>query len=220
MALSIPLLKIKGLVDSLIEYTRDDLETCISENREDESFLSLVLDGNNSDGYDFYKQAKEVFSRTNESRTMIKTGLAYPKDLSPAPYVWIREPQRAKGQTNSIGKLTGDTIGFEGGYRQEYRDGKQSMYEVVVMSKNYIESIMVSEVIYALFMGSYDLLSSLFNLVEVNMKELVMNNDNIPPFMIVSRALTLEIDFDNFIPSVSSQGLVDKLIFNGIIKTE
>ena len=79
---------------------------------------------------------------------------------------------------------------------------------------------MVSEVIYALFMGSYDLLSSLFNLVDVNMKELVMNNDNIPPYMIVSRALTLEIDFDNFIPSVSSQGLVDKLIFNGIIKTE
>jgi len=216
MALSIPLLKIKGIVDSLIDYARDDLKLTIDEGREQESFLYLILNGNNSDGYDFYTQAKSVFSRTEESRTKITTGLAYPKDMSPAPYIWIREPARAKGQTNSIGKLTGDTIDFGTSFRQEYRDDKHAIYEAVVMSKNYIESIMVSEVLYALFMGSYDLLAQMFNLAEVNMKELVMNNDNIPPYMLVSRALTIDVEFDNYIPSVSSQELVNKIRFNGI----
>jgi hypothetical protein len=230
MALSISLLKIKGLIDSLVDYARDDLKLCIDEDRETESFLYLVLDGNNSDGYDFYKQAKSVFSRTEESSTKIVTGLAYPKDVSSAPYIWIREPQRTKGQQNGIGKLTGRTLDFvkeiydpvedvttfENSFRQEYRDDKQAVYEVVIMSKNYIESIMVSEVIYSLLIGSYELLSTLFNLTEINMKELMMNNDNIPPFMIVSRAITLDVDFENFVPSVSSRELVNKLKFNGI----
>ena len=58
--ITIPLLKVKGIVDSLIEYAKEDLETCIAESRETECFLYLVLNGNSSEGYDFYKEAKNI----------------------------------------------------------------------------------------------------------------------------------------------------------------
>ena len=106
-------------------------------------------------------------------------------------------------------------------YRNQFRDDKQSSYEVVVMSTNYMESLMISEVLYAMFLGSYDLLAELYNLAEVNMKELMMNNDSIPPYSFLSRALVIDIDFENYIPSVNTGQLISKKInFNNIIKSE
>lgn len=228
MAITIPLLKLKGLIDSLLDYIREDLSTCISEDREDESFLSLVLEGNESDNYNFYTQAKAVFSRTAESRQKITTGIAFPKDASVLPYVWIREPQRQKGKTNGIGKSMGVDVMFgnveEGesqvNYRNQFRDDKQSSYEVVVVSANYMESIMISEVLYSMLLGSYDLLADLYNLAEVNMKEIMMNNDSIPPYSFLSRALVIDIDFENYIPTVSAGQLISKINFNNVIKSE
>lgn len=219
--ITIPLLKVKGIVDSLIEYAKEDLETCIAESRETECFLYLVLNGNSSEGYDFYKEAKNIFGRTQEHRNKITTGLAYPKNMVNTPYIWVREPQRGIGKTNTIGKLSGDFSSFSGGMeRQHYRDSKASSYEVVVMSQNYLESIMLSDVLYNLLMASFELFTTLFNFFEVNMKELMMNNDQLPPFMLLSRALTLDIDFDVHIPTISVEKVLNKVIFNGIIKAE
>lgn len=218
---TIPLLKVKGIIDSLLDYIKEDLETCIAEAREEESFLYLVLNGNNTDGYDFYEQSKSVFSRTQEHRNKITTGIAYPKNMANVPYIWVREPQRGMGKTNTIGKLSGGFMSMDSGdSRQEYRDGKAASYEVVVMSTNYLESVMLSDVLYSLLVASYDLFTELFNFFEVNMKELMMNNDQVPPFMLLSRALVLEIDFDNHIPAISVETMLNKVIFNGIIKAE
>ena len=69
-------------------------------------------------------------------------------------------------------------------------------------------------------MASFELFTTLFNFFEVNMKELMMNNDQLPPFMLLSRALTLDIDFDVHIPTISVEKVLNKVIFNGIIKAE
>lgn len=219
--IAMPLLKVKGIIDSLIEYVKEDIEACVDEGREEESFLYLIFSESETDGYNFYNQAKNVFLRTNEDRNRITTGLAYPKNMANAPYVWIREPQRSVGKTNTIGKLSGGFYEMtDGSFKDEYRDSKSASYEVVVMSTNYLESIMISDVLYSLLVSSYELFTTLFNFFEVNMKELMMNNDQVPPYMLLSRALALDIDFDNYIPAISNEKLLNKVVFNGIIKAK
>ncbi len=213
MADNIPIVKLKRFLDGLIEYIRTDLETRINAGLEAESFLYQVLEGNRTDGFDFYEEGKNIFSRTSTSSRKIETRLMFTKDIAPTPTIHVREPAKVKGIFNSIGGLDNQRIDLQTGYLSQYRDTKKASYEFVCTSDNPLEAVLVSEVIYSGFVAAHETLIALgFSLFDYGMKELIANNELIP-YPLYIKSIELTVQFENTIPSIQSGLLCDIINF-------
>ena len=213
MATNIPVVKLKRFLDSLIEYIRSDLETKISQSLESEAFLFQVLDGNSTDGFDFYEEGKNIFSRTSTSSRRIETRLMFTKDIAPTPTIHVREPAKTKGIFNTIGGIDNTRIDQTNGYVLQYRDTKSATYEFVCTSDNPLESVLVSEVIYSALLAGYETLNLLkFPLFDFGMKELIANNELVP-YPLFIKTVELVVQYENTVPSINTNQLCDIINF-------
>lgn len=211
MATLIPVVKLKRLLDGLIEYVRTDFE---SRTNESDTFLYKALDGNRVDGFDFYEEGKNIFLRTSTSSRKIETRLMFTKDIAPTPTIHVREPMREKGIYNSIGGISGTRINLPNdGYTEEYRDTKKANYEYVITSDNPLETILISEVIYNLLLGAWETLQSQwFDLFDFSQKELIANNELVP-YPLYIKSINILVQFQNTVPGIQLDTLCGAINF-------
>lgn len=203
----IQIVKIKKIVESCLEYVQTDFE---SKNNEKDSFLYKVLGDTQDGSYNFYEQAKNLFLRKETNPNNIKVLLEYPKDRAGLPSYVIREPGKKSGIANSIGKIES----FMGGVPM-YRDTRQYGLEIMCFSVNMNESILMSEILYALLLGSWDTLASQFLKIEFTMKELMMQN-NLMPTPIFIRSIGLDLSSEEIVPGLVDTSLLGKIIFGKV----
>lgn len=203
----IQIVKIKKIVESCLEYVQTDFE---SKNNEKDSFLYKVLGDTQDGSYNFYEQAKNLFLRKETNPNNIKVLLEYPKDKTGLPAYIIREPGKTGGIANSIGKIES----FMGGVPM-YRDTRQYGLEIMCFSVNMNESILMSEILYALLLGSWDTLASQFLKIEFTMKELMMQN-NLMPTPIFIRSIGLDLSSEEIVPGLVDTSLLGKIIFGKV----
>lgn len=203
----IQIVKIKKIVESCLEYVQTDFE---SKNNEKDSFLYKVLGDTQDGSYNFYEQAKNLFLRKETNPNNIKVLLEYPKDRAGLPSYVIREPGKTGGIANSIGKIES----FMGGVPM-YRDTRQYGLEIMCFSVNMNESILMSEILYALLLGSWDTLASQFLKIEFTMKELMMQN-NLMPTPIFIRSIGLDLSSEEIVPGLVDTSLLGKIIFGKV----
>lgn len=203
----IQIVKIKKIVESCLEYVQTDFE---SKSDEKDSFLYKVLGDTQDGSYNFYEQAKNLFLRKETNPNNIKVLLEYPKDRAGLPSYVIREPGKKSGIANSIGKIES----FMGDVPM-YRDTRQYGLEIMCFSVNMNESILMSEVLYALLLGSWDLLASQFLKIEFSMKELMMEN-HLMPTPIFIRSIGLELSSEEIAPGLVDTTLLGKIIFGKV----
>lgn len=201
------IVKIKKIIESCLEYVQTDFE---SKKNEKDSFLYKVLGDTQDGSYNFYEQAKNFFLRKETNPNNIKVLLEYPKDRTGLPAYVIREPGKRTGIANSIGKIES----FMGGVPM-YRDTRQYGLEIMCFSVNMNESILMSEVLYALLLGSWDLLASQFLKIEFSMKELMMEN-RLMPTPIFIRSIGLELSSEEIAPGLVDTTLLGKIIFGKV----
>lgn len=201
------IVKIKKIVESCLEYVQTDFE---SKNNEKDSFLYKVLGDTQDGSYNFYEQAKNLFLRKETNPNNIKVLLEYPKDRAGLPSYVIREPGKTGGIANSIGKIES----FMGGVPM-YRDTRQYGLEIMCFSVNMNESILMSEILYALLLGSWDTLASQFLKIEFTMKELMMQN-NLMPTPIFIRSIGLDLSSEEIVPGLVDTSLLGKIIFGKV----
>ena len=211
MATLIPVVKLKSLLDGLIEYVRTDFE---SQTDEANTFLYRVLEGNRTDGYDFYEEGKSIFLRNSTSSRRIETRLMFTKDIAPTPTIHVREPARVKGEYNAIGGLFGQRVNFPNDvYSEQYRDTKKANYEYVITSDNPLETILIAEVIYTLLLGAWETLhTQLFDLFDFGLKELLANNELVP-YPLYIKSIDLTVQFENTVPGIQRATLCDAINF-------
>jgi len=211
MATLIPVVKLKSLLDGLIEYVRVDFESQTSESN---SFLFRVLDGNRLDGFDFFEEGKNIFLRTSTSSRKIETRLMFTKDIAPTPTIHVREPARVKGDYNAVGGLFGSRVNFPNNvYSAEYRDTKKANYEYVITSDNPLETILIAEVIYTLLLGAWETLhTQLFDLFDFGLKELLANNELVP-YPLYIKSIDLTVQFENTVPGIQRSTLCNVINF-------
>ena len=199
----IPIVKIKKMIEGLLEYVVQDFKNTPDEK---DTFLYKVLNGTVDGNFDFYQQAKKLFTRTENDPKMLRVVYEYPKDRNGLPVYVIREPGKLKGPANSIGKIDTfiDAI-------PQYRDSRQSEYEIVCFSDNMMESILMSEVMYVLLVASYDTLADQFITIEYSIKELMVSNE-LMPLPIFIKSIALSVSDDQMVP-----GLVDSLMLGKIL---
>lgn len=201
------IVQIKDILNQLLEYIPLDYENYKDD--ESKTFLYQVLYGTKDGNFDFYEQAKKMFLRTDENPRKIQVRIEFPKDKTSLPCYVIREPSKQSGQAQSIGKLTG-IMTPNGGF--EVRDNRAYNFEVMCLADNIMESIIMSEILYALMLGAYNVLATMFYQIDFQMTEL-MAEQSLLPLPIFFRSLRINLTSDELVPTLVNEGLLNKLIF-------
>jgi hypothetical protein len=197
---------VKKIIESFMEYLYRDITTNPDE---ETTFLYRLLNGTTDGNYDFYQQAKKIYSRTPNNPNNIKVALEYPKDRLGLPCYVIREPGKNRGPVNNIGKING--IFPEDG-NLSYLDSRQSNYEIMCFAVNMVESIMISEILYALLVSAHDILIERFDTIDYQMKELMVENELIPVPIFI-RSIGLNVSCSEMIPGMVDTELLGKILF-------
>ena len=222
MAVQIPIIKIKKITESLLLLVKKNFDDLKALNREEESLLYQIIFGNESDTYDFYEQAQDVFLRKPTSPKRIEVNLQFNKSQNPIPNIWIREPAKTNGSYNHIGgamdystqfsHINPDTLETENTYQEQLRDTKRATYELVITSDNYLTTLMIGEVLYSLFLGAQDTLNEAFGLFSYSMKEMILNNESVP-YGLYAKVISIETQFENIVPRISQEEVVESFNF-------
>lgn len=199
----ITIIEVKKIVVNLLKYIQQESKTV----QEDESFLYKILYGIKDGSFDFYEQAKSLYIRDDNRPNKLIVSLEYPKDKTSLPAYIIREPSRNLGDSNSIGKVY--ELGL-GGFN--LRDSRRASFEIMCFSNNMIESIIMSEVLYALLLASYNELSTIFTNIDFGMKELMMNQELIPTPIFI-RSIEFNVSLENKVPQLVNSELLGKVLF-------
>lgn len=195
-----PLYNLKGTIDALIQWVKDDF------NKFEEEYTWLYqfvhYKEREEDVEDFYRIAKEIFLRSNGERNILRVVFEYPKDTTLLPCILLREPIRDNGDTNNIGELTPSIIGLENGFEmQVYRDVKFFNYDLMCVGINYIESIVISEVMYGLMVGAYETFARSYEKVSFSLRELAVRPE-MNPYPTFIRTIGVALQCSYIIPSI------------------
>lgn len=197
---------VKKIIEGFMEYLYQDIKT---NPVEETTFLYRLLNGTTDGNYNFYEQAKQIYSRNANNPNNIKVVLEYPKDRIGLPCYCIREPGKDRGPANTIGKING-FYAEDGNLR--YLDSRQSNYEIMCFSANMIESILISEVLYALMVSAHDTLADMFDTIDYRLKELMAENELIPAPIFI-RSIGLDVSYSQMVPGLVNTELLGKIIF-------
>lgn len=190
--------EIKQIIEDLIDYIAVDYNS----STEEKSWLYILLHGEENSSNDLYEMARDIFLRTNKNPKKIQIRLEVPKDPTSLPCIVIREPSRIGGEGNPVGRIQQETT--TGSTQRRYLlDSRSSRYEIMCVSANTTEALIISEVIYSLLIGSYNYLSTLFMKINIDMREMVMEKE-IVPYPVVFRNIGLSVDSYVRVPDIET----------------
>lgn len=197
--------QIKAIITRLLIFVQEDYKN----NVEEDTFLYKTFYGVKDGNFDFYEQGKKLFLRNDSNPRNLRVLLEFPKDKTKTPTYVVREPSKRTSEFNSIGKLTGQ---FDHTGKMILRDSRNYEFEVMCVSDNFLESILMSEILYSLLLGSYNILSQSFQSISFSMKEVMINADVIPlPFFL--RSIGLNLTSDEHVPTIEEMPLLKKVLF-------
>lgn len=197
--------QIKAIITRLLIFVQEDYKN----NTEEDTFLYKTFYGVKDGNFDFYEQGKKLFLRNDSNPRNLRVLLEFPKDKAKTPAYVVREPSKRTSEFNSIGKLTGQ---FDHTGKMILRDSRNYEFEVMCVSDNFLESILMSEILYSLLLGSYNILSQSFQSISFSMKEVMINADVIPlPFFL--RSIGLNLTSDEHVPTIEEMPLLKKVLF-------
>jgi hypothetical protein len=197
--------QIKAIITRLLIFIQEDYKN----NVEEDTFLYKTFYGVKDGNFDFYEQGKKLFLRNDSNPRNLRVLLEFPKDKTKTPAYVVREPSKRTSEFNSIGKLTGQ---FDHTGKMILRDSRNYEFEVMCVSDNFLESILMSEILYSLLLGSYNILSQSFQSISFSMKEVMINADVIPlPFFL--RSIGLNLTSDEHVPTIEEMPLLKKVLF-------
>lgn len=198
--------EIRGWVVELLEFIRSDIQS--KSNRED-TWLYQVIGKTYDPEYNFIDQAFTLYNRTDSSPRKLGVSLEYPKDKTQMPRYVIREPSRDDGIANAIGKMTGQ---FFSDNSHVIRNTRTNAYEIICFSDNFFESVLMSEIMYALLLGVYNQMASHYHQLQYSMRE-VMVEQSLMPTPIFLRSIGVRISADDIIPAIDNAELLGKVKF-------
>lgn len=218
MPINIPIVRLKQVVESLFKWVKNDYNANIENNTEQESYLYKTLNGYSDVNYDFYQQAKDIFVRTDENARKLSVKLMFPKAIQSVPSVYVREPAKQKGGSNSLGMgIGGNSYDSESSLTNGIlRQTFNANYEIVIVSDNPLETVLISEVLLSLLIGSHQSLNDWFNRYSFSVKELILNHEHEANQFYV-RSVIMEGEYETNIHSTSKSNIPIAINFSSKI---
>lgn len=205
----IPLVLLKRNIEGLLSYLNYDYRNTPNES---DTFLYRLLYGMKDGSYDFYQQAKSLFYKDNTDRRKILVSMEFPRDVKPIPMYVVREPSHLTNDKNFIGKNTGDF--YPSDYTNENLvDYKTVNFDIMCVCDNFLTSVLMSEVMYALCVAGYETWNENFIAPSFSIEEIAMDNALIPIPMFI-RDIKIFTSVRNDIPAVNQETLLNSMEFD------
>lgn len=200
--------RIKEITLGLLDWVANDLKNATSD---EETFLYKVLGDSEDGSFNFFKQAKGIYGRNAESSRKIGVSMEFPRDRMNVPLYVVREPRRIPNQDAAIGGYVESYMGI-GDDLGEYRDTKQFSFTILCVSENFLESILLSEVLYSLYLAAWETLNKEFTRISFGLEEVVAES-NIFPIPLFMRAINLNFSSENYVPPINTEDLAHFIKF-------
>jgi hypothetical protein len=210
----IGILRVKKLVDALLEYVRTDYA---SKADHEESFLHRCFDDDDAvDGISYKALADEIFiQRTRLDSRNIETRIMFDPDRATLPTIHVREPAKNKGKTDAIGYIDEQVFyNDDGGVSDISRRSFESQFELMITSGNRHEVLIIEEVLMGLLIGGQDSFTSQepFYQMQLNVKELIMKED-LAPTQLFIKSIGLNLQYDKRFQDISNSATLNKILF-------
>lgn len=211
------IVRVKKIIDALLEFVKADYELKVTEEITDESFLMRCFDDDDTvEDISYRDLAKEIFTRGVDDHRKVETRLMFDVDRAALPTIHVREPAKSKGKQDGIGNMDQDFWeNADGGSNDIRRRSFDSQYELMITSMNRHEVIIMEEVILGLFIGAQDSLAlqEPFYLINFTVKELIANNELVPNPLFI-KAIGLNVSYDKKYPDISNNVVLHKIMFD------
>ena len=199
MAISIPTLKIKKILDTLVSIIRLDYTTHKAAGTYQDSWLWRVFGGVKYGNFDYYVQAIEILcTRDDNSPRKLNIRKEFSLVDKPlCPTIYINSPSEREEGVNSIG-YGQDTglyyVNQDGSTTDQYFATFGGDYELIVYSPNPDENELLYRFLEALFISANDTLTLSFDgIFKFSGKLLMMKEDALsPPIFMKSWAIYIQ----------------------------
>ena len=207
----ITIARFKQIVEGLLYYVEEDYQTV----PEEQTLLYQMFYGVTDRNFDFYEQAKAIFTRRNTSPRKVIATMEFPKDKTHFPCIVIREPGRGKGSVDPFGGFGApplDEFGNDPYRREGFVNSNRSDVQLMCLSDNMLESILIGEVLWTLLIGARNTLEQEFVRFSFNAEDLIAQND-LFPLPILIKTISVEIEDVNRYASIIRPELITKFGF-------
>lgn len=200
--------RIRQLVQSLFDFVQKDFNSL----PETQTFLYQMFWGLQDGSFNFYNQARDIFLRTNTSPRKVTVLMEYPKDKAHFPCVVVRESNKSPKFTPFGGIGGTEPFGVPQYQREGFTTFTSSKIDLMCISHNFLESVLLGETLYALLEGARNTLEQEFVNFEFSMSEIIVENQLFPTPIVIknisimvdeeSRFASLLIDGDDIVRSI------------------
>jgi hypothetical protein len=214
----IPQFELHKITQSLLTYVTVNLTTKIAASLESESWLYRTFHGIVFGGCDVYDGLKKIVLATDEDfRYKLELRLGFDKDRTTMPTIHIHVPGEGRGRYNGIGMGYDENIwdtNADSSITFSMNRSFLSNYEFIVTAGNRDETVMIYELLKALFVAGNQTFLAYFPSFDFSGKDLLLKNDLVPEPMFV-KALVVQVDYNISAPIIESSQLVDDIEFEG-----
>lgn len=211
--------RIKQILNGLLDYIEYDTNNL----PEGETFLYQMFYGLADGSYNFYEQARKIFVRTNQSPRKIRVSLEFPKDKTHFPCLVVREPERTHTRPEPFGGFgvpDEDVFGADGETEREgFRCPSTSKVEIMCMSTNVLESILICEVMFALLQGARNTFEQEFTVFDFSTSEIIAENPVFPEPILIKK-LNITVEEDGRYASIIKPEIVKRFVIEAAIPVD
>jgi hypothetical protein len=215
--MEISIVKIKRIVEGLIDWVRQDLIDMAAAQTPTLSWLYMEFNDLNSDDTSFYLQLKSLIEKGDNDQRNLLVRLMFDKTRANLPTIHIHYPNedgRSGDNTLNTGFMGIEVINDQN--VNLYSRSFIGQYELIITGGNSLEVVMLYEFLDGLLIAGADTLAAAFDKFEFSGKQLAANQDIIP-FLTFYRAIGLSLQRKKIVHSLIRHRRAHDVQFQGLL---
>lgn len=203
----IPELTLFNIVKGCVAQIKKDITDNVAD--ETKSFLYEILNGIKLGDFDYYEEAKDLFSRGSDHKRKIDTNMFFNAQRLGPPTIHISLPGENGGAFDGIGVDEGygdvDFNDTDGTHKKKKTRSFDANYNIIITSDNTFETLVIYHSLRAMMIAVFEHLEFQgMRTPVIGGHDLQINSDVVPPHLFV-RAITIRTQYEQTVPLVISQ---------------
>lgn len=212
--MDISVIKLKGVVSSLINWVRADITANVAAPQN--SWLYREFGQIDIDGRNFYLELRDMLMLGDEDARKLLITLMFDRKRKELPTIHINYPSENNGQDNTINTgFSEEFIDAENVVRSIYSRSVLGQYELIFTGTNSIQILMMYEFMYGLLIASADTLAYHFDKFEFAGRQLMVNNEDQLPNPVFYRSINITLQAKKKVSSIIERRSASNVVFNG-----
>lgn len=208
--LFLPEIRLKKIVDSLLSYLRKDLKECISQNKENCSYLYLLFhdDYNDNNISVNYNEAKNIFLRKEDDPRYLKVFPAFDRRRANLPTIHLVIPQDSENLLQ-LGDSTGEI--YQETFNEKLERSFITQFNLITSSDNINEVLLINYILRSLLIGSIEQLQ-IFGFINPQFTVQDLNvNQELMPVNAYMKGIIMTATYPETFPQIGKHNEISEL---------